>query len=387
MKEIANMAILEYEKKHDEFRTKLREFFAKEVTPYAAQWEKDHIVPREAWTKIGRAGLLAPMVPEAYGGLGGDFLYAVICAEEYAYTNQGGFFLTLHNDVVVPYIISYGTEEIRREYLPKCVNGDCVTAVAMTEPGAGSDLSSMEATAVEDGDEIVINGTKTFISNALLCDIVIVAAKDPNVENPHEAISLYIVPTDTQGFSVGNRFDKMGMYSQDTAEMFFNNVRIPKNHLLGAKGSGFIILMEKLQQERLCAVTGTTTGLGKIVDDMIEYCKKTKVNGKPLAAQQVVQAKLVEMKMEANLAQTYSDVLVKRHVAGENIVAEISMAKYWYTEKINEFTNSALELFEELGALEECPLARGFRDTKITTIFAGTNEIMKQVAANFLGIG
>ena len=267
------MAILEFEKKHEEFRSKLKKFFAAEVTPYSDQWEKDHIVPREAWTKIGRAGLLAPMVPEEYGGLGGDFLYAVICAEEYAHTNQGGFFLTLHNDVVVPYIISYGTEEIKKKYLPKCVNGDCVTAVAMTEPGAGSDLSSMEATAVEDGDEIVINGVKTFISNALLCDIVIVAAKDPNIENPHEAISLYIVDVDTPGFSVGNRFEKMGMHSQDTAEMFFTNVRIPKNHLLGAKGSGFIILMEKLQQERLCAVNGTTTGIANhITEECVYIC-------------------------------------------------------------------------------------------------------------------
>lgn len=380
------MSILKYEKEHDEYRLKLRAFFEKEVIPYADQWEKDHIVPREVWTKLGRAGLLCPMLPKEYGGIGGDFRYAMINAEEVVHTHQTGLFLTLHNDVTVPYIIGYATEEVKKEFLPGTANGDVVTAVAMTEPGAGSDLSSMETTAIEDGDEIIINGGKTFISNGVNSDVVVVAAKDPEVENPHQAISLYLVETTAKGFSVGTRFEKMGMHSQDTTEMFFDNVRIPKNRLLGMKGGGFLILMEKLQQERLCAVIGATAGINKIADEMINYCKEATLNGRPLASQQVYQAALVDMKNDANMAKVYCEHLVKQHMEGANIVGETSVAKAWYTEKSNELSNKALEMFGEIGALEACPVARGFRDARISTIFAGTNEILRQVAAKFMGI-
>ncbi len=381
------MRILQFEPEHDEYRKKLRDFFDREVRPYSEKWEKDHIVPREAWTKMGREGLLAPMVPEEYGGKGGDFRYPVVCFEEYSGTNQSGFFLTLHNDVVVPYIISYGTEEAKKKYLPGCVNGDIVTAVAMTEPGAGSDLASMESTFVEDGDEYVINGNKTFISNAHLCDVVIVAAKDPNEENPHQAVSLFIVECTTPGFERGERFDKMGMYSQDTAEMFFKDVRVPKENLLGQKGGGFIILMEKLQQERLCAVCGGVCGAELMVNEMMNFAKEIQTGGKPLSKQQAVQFALMEMYIEVKMARSFCDALVVDHIAGENVVVDTSLAKYYVTEMANKMADRGLDLLGDMAQFEEkCPLCRGWRDVRITTIFAGTSEIMKMIGARFLGL-
>ncbi len=381
------MNILQFEPEHEEYRKQLREFFDTEVIPNASQWEKNHIVPREIWTKMGRAGLLAPMIPKEYGGKGGDFRYPVVCFQEYVGTGQSGLFLTLHNDVVVPYIISYGTEEAKKKYLPGCCNGDIVTAVAMTEPGAGSDLASMEATFVEDGDSYVINGNKTFISNAHLCDIVIVAAKDPNEPNPHQAVSLFVVECTTPGFERGERFDKMGMYSQDTAEMFFKDVRIPKENLLGQKGGGFIILMEKLQQERLCAACGGVFGASLMVDEMINFCKEIKVGGKPISKQQTVQFALMEMYIEAKMARTFCETLVNDHINGENVAIEVSLAKYYITEMANKFADRALDLLGDMAQFEDkCPICQAYRDVRITTIFAGTSEIMKTIGAKFMGL-
>ncbi len=380
------MVDLQYTEEQKQFRLKLREFFEKEVIPYADQWEEDHIVPRSVWNKIGEQGLLCPMVPKEYGGLGGDFRYAVICFEEMTKTHQGGLMLTLHNDVVVPYISSYATEEVKKKYLPGCVSGDCVTAVAMTEPGAGSDLSAMTTTAVEDGDEVIINGNKTFISNGILCDVVIVAAKDPEVENPHEAISLYVVDTNTPGFQRGEKFEKMGLHSQDTAELFFNNCRVPKKNLLGQKGGGFIILMEKLQQERLCAAAGAIAGADQMIQRAIEHCQNTIVNGKPLSKNQTVQFALVEMAADVKIGKSFIYNLVNDHIAGKNVVVETSMSKFWATDLSNQIISRCMDLFGDWGYMEKNLLARSFRDVKITTIFAGSNEIMKQICAKFMGL-
>ncbi|MDQ1330699.1 MAG: acyl-CoA dehydrogenase, partial [Thermodesulfobacteriota bacterium] len=233
------MDILKYTEDHNRFRQRLREFIEKEVTPYVDQWEKEKIVPKSAWRKMGENGFLCMFISPEYGGMGGDFLYSVIVAEEMARTNHTGLITMLHTDVVVPYINTFGSEEIKKKYLPGCISGECVTAIAMTEPGAGSDLSSIATTAVEQDGEVIINGSKTFISSGINCDLVIVAARDPSVGNAYQAISLYVVESGTPGFSRGRQLEKMGFHSQDTAELFFTNCRIPASNRLGEKGSGF----------------------------------------------------------------------------------------------------------------------------------------------------
>ncbi len=380
------MEILNYTEEHNLFRERLRAFLEKEVTPFADQWEKDGIVPKSAWKKMGQGGFLCMDVPAEYGGMGGDFLYAVIASEEMTKTWITGLATPLHSDIVVPYISAFGSEELKKKYLPGCVSGDIVTAVAMTEAGAGSDLASLATTAVEEGDEVVIDGSKTFISNGLNADLVVVAARDPEVENPYEALSLYLVESETPGFSTGRHLEKMGMWSQDTAELFFSKCRIPKKNRLGDKGMGFLMLMDKLQQERLvCAIMGVT-GAERILEWTMDYCKQTSVSGKPLSKSQAVRFALVEMATEVKLGRTFVDKLVADHIEKKDVIVETSMAKYWTTEMLNRVANRALDLCGDFGTLEKCRIVRAWRDAKILTIFAGTNEIMKNIAAKFMGL-
>jgi acyl-CoA dehydrogenase len=380
------MDILTYTEAHQRFRERLREFCETEIVPQVEQWEVDHIVPKEIWQKMGRGGFLCPTLPAEYGGIGGDFIHSLIVTEELSRTMQTGLAAGLHSDVVVPYIESFGSQEQKEKYLPGCVSGDCVTAVAMTEPGAGSDVAGMQTTAVEDGDEVIINGSKTFISNCVICDLVVLAAKDPAVENKHQAVSLYVVEAGTPGFEKGSQLDKMGWHSQDTAELFFSNCRIPKGNRLGEKGSGFFMLMGKLQQERLVCCMGGVVAAERILEYTMAHCRKTRVGGKPLSKSQAVQFALVEMATETKLGRTFMDKLIADHMAGENIIVETSMAKYWATDLANRMANRALDLVGEYGALESRPLARGLRDARVMAIFAGTNEIMKGIAAKFMGL-
>ena len=380
------MDILTYTEAHQRFRERLREFCETEIVPQVEQWEVDHIVPKEIWQKMGRGGFLCPTLPAEYGGIGGDFIHSLIVTEELSRTMQTGLAAGLHSDVVVPYIESFGSEEQKQKYLPGCVSGDCVTAVAMTEPGAGSDVAGMETTAVEDGDEVVLNGSKTFISNGVICDLVVVAAKDPAVENKHQAVSLYVVEAGTPGFEKGTQLDKMGWHSQDTAELFFTNCRIPRRNRLGEKGSGFFMLMGKLQQERLVCCMGGVVAAERILEYTMAHCRKTMVGGKPLSKSQAVQFALVEMATEAKLGRTFMEKLIADHMEGNNVIVETSMAKYWATDLANRMANRALDIVGEYGALESCPLARGLRDARVMAIFAGTNEIMKGIAAKFMGL-
>jgi len=380
------MEILKYTDDHHQFRERLQAFLGKEVSPHADQWEKDGIVPKSVWQKMGQGGFLCMDVAPEYGGLGGDFLYSVIVCEELTRTWQTGLAAPLHSDIVVPYIKSFGSEELKKKYLPGCVSGDIVTAVAMTEPGAGSDLAGITTSAVEEGDEVVLDGSKTFISNGINADLVVVAARDPAVENPYEALSLYLVESGTPGFTPGRHLEKMGMWSQDTAELFFSRCRIPKRNRLGDKGMGFLMLMEKLQQERLvCAIMGVT-GAERVLEWITDYCKKTTVSGKPLSKSQTVQFALVEMATDVKLGRTFVDKLIMDHIEKTNIIVETSMAKYWTTEMLNRVVNRALDLCGDFGTLEKCRIVRAWRDAKIMTIFAGTNEIMKNIAAKFMGL-
>jgi len=380
------MEILNYTEEHKNFRERLRAFLEKEVTPFADQWERDGIVPKSVWRKMGQGGFLCTDVAPEYGGMGGDFLYSLIVAEEIIVTRQTGLITPLHSDIVVPYINSFGSEELKKKYLPGCVSGDIVTAVAMTEPGAGSDLAGIQTAAVEEGDDVVIDGSKTFISNGLNADLVVVAARDPAVENPYEALSLYVVESGTPGFTTGRHLEKMGMWSQDTAELFFSKCRIPKKNRIGDKGMGFLMLMQKLQQERLvCAIMGVT-GAEQIQEWIVNYCKQTSVSGKPISKSQAVQFTLVEMATDVKLGRTFVDKLVADHMEKKDIIVETSMAKYWTTEMLNRIANRCLDLCGDFAMSEKCPIVRAWRDAKIMTTFAGTNEIMKNIAAKFMGL-
>ncbi|CAB1058493.1 Acyl-CoA dehydrogenase [Olavius sp. associated proteobacterium Delta 1] len=380
------MEILNFTEEHNQFRDRLKDFLVEEVTPFGDQWEEDKIVPKSVWQKMGQGGFLCTDVAAEYGGMGGDFLYSLIVAEEMTKTWITGLATPLHSDIVVPYISSFGSEKLKQKYLPGCVSGDIVTAVAMTEPGAGSDLASIATTAVEEEDEVVIDGSKTFISNGLNADLVVVAAKDPAVENPYEALSLYVVDSQTPGFSTGRHLEKMGMWSQDTAELFFSKCCIPKKNRLGEKGMGFLMLMDKLQQERLMCAIMAVTGAERILEWITDYCKQTSVSGKPLARSQVVQFALVEMTTDVKLGRTYVEKLIADHMEKKEIIADTSMAKYWTTEMLNRLANRALDLCGDFAMSEKCPIVRAWRDAKIMTIFAGTNEIMKNIAAKFMGL-
>lgn len=381
------MEILQYTDDHKEFRQRMRVFVENEITPQVNEWEKNHIVPKEAWQKMGKAGFLCTWVPEEYGGMGGDFLYSVIVTEEMARSNHTGLAAMLHSDIIVPYIAAFGTDEQKKKYLPGCVSGDIITAIAMTEPDAGSDLASMQATAEIDGDEIVINGSKTFISNGINAGLVIVAAKNPAEENPYQALSLYIVDDGTPGFKRGRQLEKMGFHSQDTTELFFSNCRIPKGNILGQQGMGFMMLMEKLQQERLMCAIGAQAAAELMLEWTIDFCKKnTDAAGKPISKLQANQFAIVEMAAEIKMCRAFLDKLVSEHAAGENVIVETSMAKYWITDLDKRIANRCLDLFGDFGLTEDCPLARAMRDVRVMSIFAGTNEIMKGIAAKFMGL-
>jgi len=380
------MEIIQYTEDHRIFRESVRKFFAKEVTPYVDEWEEAGIVPRSIWKKMGDNGFLCMDVPEEYGGLGADFLYSVILTEELVRTNHSGLAAPLHSNVVVPYITSFASDEIKHRYLPGCVSGDTITAIAMTEPNAGSDLAAMRTTAVDDGDHVVINGQKTFISNGIICDLLVLAARDPQESNPYQAIDLYVVEAGTPGFEKGRKLKKIGWHSQDTAELFFNDCRVPKANRLGQKGGGFLMLMNNLQQERLICAMGAVPAMERILEMTIAYCKEREAFGRPLSKFQHTQFQLVEMATEIKLARTFLDKLIVDHMEGKNIVVEVSMAKYWTTETASRVADRCLQLHGGYGYCEEYPIARAWRDLRVMQIFAGTNEIMKGIAAKFMGL-
>jgi acyl-CoA dehydrogenase len=378
------MDILQYTEAHKDFRARLRDFVAQEITPFAAQWEIDKGVPREIWRRMGREGFLCTDLGPEYGGRGGDFLYSLIVTEEMSRTGITGVAAALHSDIVVPYITAFGSDEQKGRWLPGCVSGDIVTAVAMTEPDAGSDLAGMKTSAVADGEAVILNGSKTFISNGLLSDLVIVAARDTDSENPHLGISLYVVEEGTAGFRRGRKLAKMGWHSQDTAELFFSDCRIPVSQRLGQKGMGFIMLMEKLQQERIVASMGAVAAAERIMEWTLGYCTTTRENGRPLSKRQAVQFALVEMLTEVKLGRTFLEKLIADHMEKQSIVVEVSMAKYWTTDLAKRLAARSLDLIGAPAMLESCPVTRALRDVRVMSIFAGTNEIMKGIAAKFL---
>jgi acyl-CoA dehydrogenase len=380
------MDIIQYTEEHRIFRETAKKFFEKEVVPYADEWEEAGIVPKDVWLKMGEQGFLCMDVPEEYGGVEADFLYSVILSEELGKTGNTGLAAPLHSDIVVPYITAYGSEELKKKYLPGCVSGETITAIAMTEPNTGSDLAAIRTTAVEDGDDVIINGQKTFVSNGINCGLLILAAKDPSIENAYQAMDLYLVEDGTSGFEKGKKIKKVGWHSQDTAELFFSDCRVPKTNRLGEKGGGFMMLMEKLQQERIMCCIGAVVAAERMIELTIEYCKERTAFGRPISKFQNTQFKIVEMSTEARLGRTFLDKLIVDHMEGKNLVVDVSMAKYWTTEMAMRVADQCVQLHGGYGYCEEYPIARAWRDIRVMSIFAGTNEIMKGIAAKFMGL-
>ncbi|MCP3941464.1 MAG: acyl-CoA dehydrogenase [Desulfobacteraceae bacterium] len=380
------MEILKFTKAHHDYRERLVSFLAKEVVPLIDQCEATHITPRSMWQAMGKNGFLCPWLEEKYGGQGLDFLYSVIVWEEMTKIHFTGLAAGLHSDVVVPYIHSFAGEAQKRAYLPGCASGEIITAVAMTEPCAGSDVAAMETTAVTHGDEIVINGSKTFISNGINCDLVVLAARNPDITDRHKGISLYLVEDKTPGFSKGTPFEKMGWASQDTTELFFSDCKIPVSHRLGNEGDGFPMLMQKLQQERIVCATGAMFAARTMLDHTLDFCRTRTQAGKALSKHQSVQFALVEMQTEVEILKTFAHTLIRDHMEGHQIIKETSMAKYKMTQMSKEIASRCLDIMGSEAALESHDLPRMFRDTRVTSIFAGTNEIMKSIIAKTLGL-
>jgi len=380
------MDIIQYTQEHRIFRDAVKKFLAREVIPYIEEWEEAGIVPRDVWKKMGAQGYLGMSVPEDYGGPAADFLYEVIVIEELARTNFTGLAARLHNTVVLPYLIEYGSEEQKCRYLPGCISGDIITAIGMTEPNTGSDLASIRTTAVEDGDEFVINGQKTFISNGINCDLIVLVARDPAVVDPHRAIDLFLVEAGTPGFEKGRNLKKIGWHSQDTAELFFSDCRIPSSNRLGEKGTGFRKMMEMLQQERLVVAIGAQVIAEFMLENTIAYCRERTVFGRPISRFQNSQFEFAEMATEIELGRTFIDKMIVEHMDGRDLTREVSMAKYWITDMAGRVADRCLQLHGGYGYCEEYPIARAWRDVRIMRIYAGSNEIMKVIIARTLGL-
>lgn len=378
---------IHFDEEHIILRETLKKFLANEVEENYSDWEKNGIVPREIWKKFGDNGFLIPWAEEKYGGAEADFLYSVIINEELASAGYSGIFVPLHNDIVAPYIATYGTEEQKERWLPGCISGDKILAVAMTEPEAGSDLQAMKTTAKRDGDSWIINGQKTFISNGILADIVVIAAKTggPDIP-PHKAISLLVVERDTPGFSRGEPLQKIGLKAQDTAELFFDDCRIPAENILGEEGKGFIYLMEKLQPERLVCAVGSQAAAEKCLEITLEYVRERSLFGRPLSKFQNTQFVLAELASEIAVGRSFLDDLIKNHMAGRDVMQETCMAKYWICEMGKRVADNCLQLFGGYGYCTEYPISRFYIDARIQTIYAGTSEVMKLIISRGLGL-
>ncbi|WP_336046173.1 acyl-CoA dehydrogenase family protein [Solibacillus ferritrahens] len=368
---------------HEMFRKALRKMLDKEAYPYFEQWEKDRDIPREFWLKLGENGFLCPMVSEKYGGLGLDFGYSAILTEELERVGAGlASGISLHSDIVTPYIESYGTTTQKEKWLPKSVTGEYISAIAMTEPGAGSDLAGIQTTAKKDGDVYILNGEKTFITNGIHADYVVVVCKTNQKASPaYKGVSLLIVENGTPGFKRGKKLDKIGMHSADTGELIFEDVRVPVENLLGEENRGFYYLMEKLQQERLIVAIETQIEAECCLQLTVDYVKERKAFGSRIADFQNTQFKLAEMATEIELGRTYVDNLIEKHIAGKEIVKEVSMAKWWISEMAKRVVADCLQLHGGYGYMEEYEIARRYRDIPVAAIYAGTTEIMKGIIA------
>ena len=374
-----------FESEHEMFRDSFRKFLIEQAVPYHEQWEKDGQVSRELWKKAGENGYLSPTVPEAYGGVEADFRFNAIVDEEVANLGLSGIGFGLHSDIAVPYIMAYGTEDQKQRYLPGCVNGDIITAIAMTEPGTGSDLQGVKTNAIldESGEFYILNGSKTFITNGQMADLVIVVAKT-NPESGAKGTSLLLVEANSPGFEKGQNLHKIGMKAQDTSELFFQDVKVPKQNLLGAEGMGFIYLMQELPQERLSVGLNAIAGAESILEQTIKYVKERKAFGREISSFQNTQFKLAEMSATLTMARVFVDKCLELHLEKKLDVVTAAKLKLLATDIQCDVVDECLQLHGGYGYMWEYPVARAYADARVQKIYAGTNEIMKLIIARSL---
>ncbi|PAX08669.1 acyl-CoA dehydrogenase family protein [Sphingomonas lenta] len=373
-----------YDEDHEAFRQTVRSFLQKEGVPNVDAWERDRLVPKEFWRAAGEIGMLCPTVPEAYGGLGLDFGYNAIVDEEMSYNGVPAGF-SLQSDIVADYIVHYGSEEQKVEWLPKMVSGEVVTAIAMTEPGTGSDLQSIRTTARKDGNHYVINGSKTYITNGQNTDLTLVVAKtDPDAKPAWKGMSIILVESDREGFRKGRKLDKIGQDAADTSELFFDDVRVPITNCLGEEGKGFIYLMSQLPQERLSIAVSCQASAQKAFDETVAFTKDRKAFAGVVFDFQNTRFVLADLKTKLQVGWAHLDWAIKRHLEGKLTNEEGAAAKLFHTELQWEVMDKCLQLHGGAGYMNEYPIARSWRAARVTRIFGGTNEIMKEVIGRSL---
>lgn len=375
---------------HELFQKSLRSYLDKNVRPYFDSWEREKEVPLSFWKDLGELGYLCPWADESYGGIEADFGYSAILGEELERVGTGLMGPGVHNDIVMPYIEAFGTEEQKQKWLTKATTGELISSVAMTEPGTGSDLSAITTTAVKTGDTYVLNGEKIFITNGSLSNFVVVVCKtDPNAKKAHHGLSLIIVDATEQpvpGFKKGKKLEKVGQHTGGTSELLFEDCEVPAAHLLGEEGKGFYYLMDKLQQERLTVAISAMASCERMLELTLDYVKQRHAFGKPVSSFQNTQFKLAELATEIQIGRTFVDQLIVKHIDGEDIVNEVSMAKWWTTDLAKKVAGECMQLHGGYGYMEEYEIARRYRDVPVASIYAGTNEIMKTIIAKHLGM-
>jgi acyl-CoA dehydrogenase len=367
-----------FSEEHEAFRASVRNFIAIEITPHHAQWERDGIVPRDTWRKAGSAGILCTAIPEQYGGMGGDFLSSIVVLEELAMVGATGPGFSLHSDMVAPYILHYGTEEQKRRWLPPMARGEVIAALGMTEPSGGSDLRSIRTNARKDGDELIVDGQKVFISNGQLADLVVLACKIPSGDDTPR-ISLILVETNRPGFSRGRNLEKIGVKAQDTSELFFSDVRVPAANLLGEEGRGLVQMAAELAQERLVQAARAISSCEAALQWTIEYVVQRKVFGGTLAAFQNTQFKLADIRAEVTSSRVFIDRCIELHLQKTLDPVDAAIAKMTATELQGRVMDGCLQLFGGYGYMWEYPIARAYADARMARIAGGSSEVMKHI--------
>lgn len=375
-----------FEPEHDLFRQSFRAFLDKHVAPHHDQWEKDKIVDRGVWLEAGKQGFLGMAVPEEYGGGGNpDFRYNTIVVEEVVAGRYSGLGFSLHNDVVAPYLLHLANDEQKRRWLPQFCTGELITAIAMTEPGTGSDLQGIKTRAVREGDHYILNGSKTFITNGINSDLVIVVAQT-NPEKGAQGFSLLAVERGMAGFERGRHLDKIGLDAQDTAELSFTDVKVPVENLIGEEGMGFIYLMQNLPQERLSIAIMAAAAMEAVLNETLEYVKQRKAFGKPIGSFQNSRFLLAELATETTAVRILTDEFIRLHLDEKLTADQAAMAKWWTTEAQVKLVDRCLQLHGGYGYMREYNVARAFMDARVQTIYGGTTEIMKEIIGRSLGI-
>jgi len=367
------------------FREMVRRFFKEQIEPYHMEWDKVGHVPREIWTLAGENGLLGVNCSDEVGGIGGDFLSTMIVAEEQQYIANSSIGWSLHSDIVLPYIEAYGTPEQKEKFIPAMVSGECITAIAMTEPGAGSDLQGIRTNARQDGDDWILNGSKTFITNGYLSDMaIVVAITNPKAKKAAHGISLFLIEEGMEGFKKGKMLNKVGLKGQDTSELFFEDVRVPTSSILGGEAGvnrGFMMLMKELPRERLLIAVQAAATMEAAFEFTRDYVKERKAFGKTISNLQTIQHKLAEVKTDVAVSRAFIDNAMLMYENGVLDQNTASMAKYWVTDKNNEICTKCLQMFGGWGYMWEYPIARQFADSRVYSIYGGSNEIMKELIA------